>query len=296
MKNAIRQLIVKLGNPILTEMERRLRRQTYPSPEAVAQKMLMQQYRLQASSDKSQLPKFADVGFRKHSQFEEDGILLFIFALIQPTNRVSVEICAGDGKECNTTNLILNHGWWGFLFDGNEQHVREGQRFFSERRDSFLHPPVFKHAWFTADNVNSVLRDAGVAGPVDLLSLDIDGMDYWVWQAIDAIDPRVVVCEVNNTIPDDLPLTVPYSADFAASMDDDFRGASLLAMTRLAQAKGYRLVGTHRFGFNAFFVKHGIGDDLLPEVSVSECLGDPYSVTARKARWPKVEKCSWQVV
>lgn len=296
MKDAIGRLIAKCGNPILTEMERRLRRQAAPSPEAVAQKVLMQQYRLLAATGAQLLPKFVDVGFRKHSQFEEDGILLFIFALIDPINRTSVEICAGNGQECNTTNLILNHGWWGFLFDGNEQHVREGQRFFAERRDSFLHPPVFTHAWLTAENVNSLLTDAGATGPIDLLSLDMDGMDYWVWQAIDVIDPQVVVCEVNNVIPADLALTVPYSADFAASMDDDFRGASLLAMTRLARTKGYRLVGSHRFGFNAFFIKHGVAEHDLPEVAVAECLKDPYTAAAVKSRWPKVQKCPWQAV
>ena len=91
--------------------------------EAVAQKTLMHQYRLLASRGDAWLPSMNDVGFRKYSQFEEDGILLYLFSLIPPINRTCVEICAGDGRECNTANLIINHGWWGHLFDGNEQNV-----------------------------------------------------------------------------------------------------------------------------------------------------------------------------
>src|SRR5207344_1296671 len=119
--------------------------------EAVAQKILAQQYRALAST--GILPKLADVGFRKYSQFEEDGILLYLFSLIPPVNRTCVEICAGNGRECMTTNLIVNHGWWGYLFDGNERNVRNGRRFFSNNMDTFLHPPTFTHAWITAENV-----------------------------------------------------------------------------------------------------------------------------------------------
>lgn len=115
---------------MLNEAEERLYR------EAVVQKALMQQYRSQASGDRGGLLSLKDVGFRKYSQFEEDGILLYIFSLISPTNRVCVELCAGDGRTCNTANLIINHGWWGHLFDGLEAHVRSEKRFI---RSSLTH-------------------------------------------------------------------------------------------------------------------------------------------------------------
>jgi hypothetical protein len=79
--------------------------------EAAAQKTLIQQYRLLALKGNEWLPSMKDVGFRKYSQFEEDGILLYIFSLIPPINRTCVEICAGKGSECNTANLMINHGW-----------------------------------------------------------------------------------------------------------------------------------------------------------------------------------------
>jgi len=86
-------------------------------------KTLMLQYRSLASMGKDLLPKFSDVGFRKYLQFEEDGILLYFFSLISPINSTCVEICAEDGLECSTTNLIVDHGWWGHLFDGDMNNV-----------------------------------------------------------------------------------------------------------------------------------------------------------------------------
>src|SRR5262249_19682651 len=150
-----------------------------------------------------------------------------------------VEICAGNGRECLCANLIINHGWWGYLFDGDERNVNDGVRFFSNHKDTFLCPPKFTRAWITAENVNEEIARAGVKGVVDLLSLDIDGMDYWVWKAITIIEPRVVVCETHNQIPADQALTVPYDPNFVYK-SEDFRGASLAAMCKLAKEKGYR--------------------------------------------------------
>jgi len=140
--------------------------------------------------------------------------------------------------------------------------------------------------------VNEAISASGVSGDIDLLALDIDGMDYWVWKAIECIRPRVVVCETHNAIAADDPLTVPYDPKFVIRTPDYF-GASLSAMTALGQEKGYRLVGTNRYGFNAFFVLKDIGADLLPTVTPAECLQDPFTLEARTLRWPKIEHMKW---
>lgn len=263
--------------------------------EAVAQKTLMHQYRLMASTGDMSPGSMREVGFRKYSQFEEDGILLYIFSLLPPVNRTCVEICAGDGRECNTANLIINHGWWGHLFDGNDQNVKTGKEFFSQCKDTFIYPPRFTKAWITAENVNELIATSGANGPIDLLSLDLDGMDYWIWKAITVIQPQVVVCETHNVIPADKALTVPYDPGFVYA-SSNYRGASLMAMCKLGREKGYRLVGTHRFGFNAFFVKNGLGEEFFPEVDVASCVQDPFSELARKERWPQVKECNWEQV
>ncbi len=78
------------------------------------------------------------MGFKAYSQFEEDGILLYIFSLIGNTNKKVVEICAGNGQECMAANLIINHGWQGYLFDGLEENIKSGQNFFANHKQTFL--------------------------------------------------------------------------------------------------------------------------------------------------------------
>jgi hypothetical protein len=288
----LKTLLKRFGRPTLEKLgllESGLKNET------AAQKTLMQQYRLLASKGREWLPNLRDVGFRIYSEFEEDGILLYLFTLIPPINRTCVDIGAADGRISNTANLIINHGWWGHLFDGNEQNVTAGRAFFEKNKDTFLYPPRFTTAWITAENVNDYIIKSGVSGPIDLLSLDIDGMDYWVWKAITVIKPQVVVCETNNFIPPNRALTVPYDPGFV-SKSEDYLGASLAAMCKLGQGKGYRLIGTHRFGFNAFFMKNGVGEEFFPEVDVASCVQDPYSQLARKERWPQVKDCNWQEV
>jgi hypothetical protein len=293
VKNLINRISRRLARPMTAEMAVNLT--GILNNEAVAQKTLMQQYRLLALQGKEHLPNLLDAGFRKYSQFEEDGILLYLFSLIPPVNRTCVEICAGNGRECNTANLIINHGWWGHLFDGNDDNVTAANKFFGGLKDTFLHPPRFSKAWITAENVNELISGSGATGPIDLLSLDIDGMDYWVWKAITVVQPQVVVCEIHNPVPADRALTVPYDPSFVCK-DEEYRGASLAAMCKLGKEKGYRLVGTHRFGFNAFFVKHGVGEEFFPEVEAASCLQDPFSQLARRERWPKAQGRAWQEV
>ena len=159
-------------------------------------------------------------------------------------------------------------------------------------KETFFHPPEFTQAWITAENVNELIEKAGVKGPIDLLSLDVDGIDYWLWKAISVIQPTVVICEIHNVIPFNRALTVPYSPEFTFG-NEEFRGASLAAMCKLGREKGYRLIGTHRYGFNAFFVKNGVGEEFFPETDPETCLNNPATIELSAARWPLVEKMAW---
>ena len=162
----------------------------------------------------SPLPPLSDVEFRCRSQNGEDGILLYIFSLIGTTSKRLVEIGAGDGLECNAANLIINHGWQGLLIDGDPGSVARGRASYSTFTDTWVAPPTFKHAWITMENVDSVVSSEGFAGPIDLLSLDIDGNDYWIWKGLTCIGPRVVVLEFNASCGPDESLAMSYRADF----------------------------------------------------------------------------------
>jgi hypothetical protein len=117
-------------------------------------------------------------------------------------------------------------------------------------------------------------------------------MDYWVWKAISVIQPQVVVCETHNAIPPDKALTAPYDPKFTFE-SEDFRSASLAAMCKLGKEKGYRLIGVHRFGFNAFFVRNSVGEDLFPEVTPASCMADPVTRALLLEKWPAVAGYKW---
>ena len=255
---------------------------TAPSDSQVAQVLLRLQYQELARRGTG-LPDLKDVEFRCYSQNSEDGILLYIFSLLGTTNRRVVEICAGDGIECNAANLIINHGWRGLLFDGDADQVARGKSFYSTCRTTWISPPTFVNAWITADNVDALIAGNGFSGPIDLLSLDVDGNDYWLWNAITCIDSAVVVLEFNAHCGPERSVTMSYTPDYHLDVTvQPYRcGASLPAFVKLARTKGYRLVGVQSLGFNAFFIRDGLGEAFLPERSVREC----YDRTERLSDW-----------
>lgn len=237
-----------------------------------------------------------DVTLSVHSQFEEDGILLVLFALLGMTNRQCIELCCGDGIESNSANLILNHGWNGILCDGDPANVGAARRFFRRCRTTKVWPPTIAHSWLTAENVNSVLEAHGAHPEPDLLSIDVDGNDYWLWKAIDVISPRVVVIEINHLWGDDRAVTVPYDPRFQAEFTahgSDYGGASLPAMIKLGREKGYRLVAVNRVATNAFFVRNELGTGSLPEIEAAGCFDHPRARFGRTHRLPRVADRTW---
>lgn len=260
-----------------------------PAAGAVAQLQLKLTYRSLLESGAT-LPPFEEAGFRAFSQTDEDGLLLFIFAVIGTGNKRCVEVCAGNGIECNTANLIITHGWHGLLVDGNPSLVEEGREFYRNHPCTRIYPPPFVNEWISRDNVNHVVEQQGFSGEIDLLSIDMDGVDYWIWEALTAVRPRVVVVEYQDILGPKRSLTVPYADDFRASDHPttrgmpNFCGASLPAFAKLAARRGYRLVGCNRYGFNAFFVRNPLGEKELPEIEISQCFHHP------KVRWGMEER------
>ena len=173
-----------------------------------------------------------------HSQCGEDGVLQRIYECIGTTNKTFVEFGAWDGQHLsNTANLRLNHGWSGLLMEG------------SDRADG----EVVKQEFVNAENVETLFAKYGVSETFDLLSVDIDGNDYWVWKAIERFTPRVVVVEYNIFFALDAARTIEYRADHVWD-ETPYHGASLAAFHKLGAAKGYTLVHTDSWAPNAFFV------------------------------------------
>jgi hypothetical protein len=152
------------------------------------------------------------------------------------------------------------------------------------------------HYWLSAENVNRFLQDHGANIQPDLLSIDIDGNDYWLWKAIDVIAPRVVVIEFNHLWGVDRSVTIPYDPRFRATFTThgtDYAGASLPAMVKLARDKGYRLVAVNRIATNAFFVRNGLAEDRLPEIEAKNCFGHPRARFGHERRLRLVAEREW---
>ena len=298
IRSAIRTLRRVLGTADLEQLRAQRVADGDSAASKVGQLLLAQRYR-ELHRHGGSIPSFAEVEFRAFSQNGEDGILLYLFSLLGTTNRRAVEICAGDGIQCNSANLIVNHGWHALLFDGNPDRIARGTAFYAKHPDTYSFPPRLAHAWITRENVNQLVSDQGFVGEIDLLSLDLDGIDYWVWEALDVIQPRVVVAEIQCIWGAERAVTVPYSPSFRTEHVNGFgiySGASLPAFVKLAGRKGYRLVGVQQLGFNAFFVRNDVGEDLLTSATSATCLDKPFVHWARAQFLPLVKDMPWEQV
>ena len=189
------------------------------------------------------------------SQNEEDGLLVELFKQVGITNSRFVEIgCGVNGG--NSGFLAQECGWSGLMIDAQPTAVEKvAVRFASEDVLTESHR-------MSRENINTVLAEAGFRGEIDLLSLDVDGNDFWLWDALTICRPRVVIIEYNYLLGPTVSATIPYDPDFfiKTAPTRAYRGASLEAMVRLGRRKGYRLVTSERV--NAVFLREDIASNL----------------------------------
>jgi hypothetical protein len=239
----------------------------------IAQRQLFHYY--QDCAKNKNLPQIKATGFRVFSQFEEDGKLLFIFSVIGMTNKTFIEIGSDDGVNSNSANLVLNFGWQGLFIDANKRAIERGRKFYRKYPHPWSYPPKFVCEIVKCENINQIIQKNGFSGEIGLLSIDIDGNDYWIWDAIKVIKPQVVIIETHNEFGFE-DIVVPYDPDyFYPGKHPVYHGASPIAMTKLGKQKGYRLVGSNELGFNFIFLRNDLASDLIPEVSVESVLTHP---------------------
>jgi hypothetical protein len=205
--------------------------------------------------------------FPYRSQNEEDGLLLALFKRIGMTDRRCVEIgCGLNGG--NSGFLVQECGWSGLMVDADRRKIATIKTRFSGHLLTAV-----KHR-VTREDVNALLANYGFTGELDLLSLDIDGNDYWVWEALTACSPRVVALEYNWLFGPDKAVTIPYDPDFRLSeaATRAYRGASLAALAHLSERKGYRLVASERV--NAVFVRNDVAP-FIPAIDVARAYRAP---------------------
>ncbi|MDH3611073.1 MAG: FkbM family methyltransferase [Nitrosopumilus sp.] len=190
-----------------------------------------------------------------YSQNGEDGIIQFIFGKIGITNKFFVEFGVGHGIQCNT-RYLRELGWDGLSMD------------------SAFQSKLIKKEIITAENIEKLFKKYEVPKKFDLLSIDIDYNDYWVWKSIVNYSPNIVIIEYNSSHPPNQSKVVPYNPNGFWDRTNFF-GASLRALKNLGDSKGYQLIGCDSMGINAFFCKKELAEKIFPEKNIEEIFMPP---------------------
>jgi hypothetical protein len=203
----------------------------------------------------------SDVEFKVFSQWGDDGIIHWLINNIEIENEVFLEFGVEDYTESNTRFLLMNNNWSGTVFDGDKSNIN------FVKKDSLYwkHDLNAQCCFITKENINDLISKNVEHKDVGLLSIDIDGNDYWVWKEIIAFSPQIVICEFNGLWGSDFPWVIPYQENFnrnKAHFSNLYFGASVKALINLAITKGYVFIGTNSAGNNAYFIRN----DLEPQI------------------------------
>jgi hypothetical protein len=233
--------------------------------------------------------------FSLYSQNGEDGLLLSLVEQTGAASKTFVEIGVEDARECNTAMLAFLLGWDGLMLETDPMCVdaarRLAERLLARKRNRLQ----IRHALVTAENVNGLIEQAGFRGELGVLSIDVDGVDYWLWKAVRVVSPRLVVIEYNASFGPTRSVTVPYDPQFRCRREGPgslYHGASLAALELLGKRLGYALVAVESAGVNAFFARQDLCPPALAGKSSAE-LYRPHFERSKKLsperQWAAVE-------
>jgi hypothetical protein len=214
------------------------------------------------------LPELCGYEFKVFSQWGEDGILQHLTQHLDIPNRTFIEFGVEDFFESNCRFLMVKDNWEGFVIDGSEAHMER-------LRSSYFYwryRLTAKASFITRDNVAALLDESGFDKSLGILSVDVDGVDWHLLNALPMWRPCIVIVEYNAIFGPDRAVTVPYDASFQRSKahpSNLYYGASLQAFAQLMGPRGYDLVGVNSVGSNAFFVRRDLINERVPVVDAS---------------------------
>jgi hypothetical protein len=192
--------------------------------------------------------------FKVYSQSGEDGIIQYLINRIEINSKIFIEFGVENYTESNTRFLAINNYWSGLVIDGDAANIE-----FIKRDPIYWRCNIKAECSFiTKDNINDIFIRNGITDEIGLLSIDIDGNDYWIWEAINCVNPAIIIAEYNSFFGYEREVTVPYNPTFVRSTahySKIYYGASIAALTNLANKKGYCLVASNQSGNNLFFVR-----------------------------------------
>jgi hypothetical protein len=230
-----------------------------------AERALLLQGRIAAQGTPDRLPTLADAEFRVSSQWGEDGIIEWLVQHLPLPNNRFIEFGVETFREANCRFLMQNRNWRGLVIDSNSAQIA------AIRADKiyWMYDLTACSAFITAENINDLFEQAGYTGPIGILSVDVDGNDYWILDRISCVDPAIVVCEYNPILGDTRSISVPYKQDrsrFDEHPSGLYYGTSIGALCYWAKRRGYTLAGSNSFGSNAFFIRDDIASMALDRI------------------------------
>jgi hypothetical protein len=217
-------------------------------------KMNVSQLQSFFNNQKTSIKNLSEVEFQVFSQGGEDGILQYLISKLEIPHKTFIEFGVENYLESNTRYLFLNNNWRGLVIDGSPEHIRYIDHDIAARGE--LH---IESTFITKDNINDLLKKPGFDREVGILSVDIDGNDYWVWEAINVITPIIVIAEYNSVFGMNTYWSVPYDPSFVRRKKHPsqlYYGVSLGALCTLSAKKGYTFIGCNSKGNNAFFIRN----------------------------------------
>ncbi len=217
-------------------------------------KMLLAKGPIAQMQGRDLLPRLQDAEFKVFSQWGDDGIIQYLLSMLDIQHQTFIEFGVENYDEANTRFLLINNNWRGLIIDSDQQNIED-----LKNGEYYWRYDLTAVASFVdRDTINALFDAHGFRGPIGLLSIDIDGTDYWVWEAITVVEPTIVIVEYNSVFGDRHAITIPYDPAFdrtRAHYSNLFFGASLPALCLLASRKGYSFVGSNSAGNNAYFVR-----------------------------------------
>ncbi|MBX3593340.1 hypothetical protein [Sphingomonas sp.] len=245
-------------------------------------KVLVNQGRLLCATYKdAEFSCLQDAEFQIFSQWGEDGIIQYLTQNIEIEHKTFVEFGVETFREANCRFLMQKDFWSGMVIDGSTKHIAKikNSNFF------WRHDLTAIEAFISRENIAELIDRAPLKG-IGILSVDIDGVDYFVLEALGHLKPAIIIVEYNGLFGPTATVSVPYSADFwrtKAHHSNLYYGASIAAFDYLLASRSYKLVGGNMAGNNAFFVREDLLTDKIRPVSVADAFRETSFAEGRRA-------------
>ena len=226
----------------------------------------------QISSNYKNIKNFNQVYYKVFSQNGEDGIIEYLLNILGISNLKFVELGIGTYKEANTRYQFIDKVANGLIIDKQDNLIDQ----VSDNIEMWKGNLIVENTLITDENINNIIENANFSNDVDLFSLDLDGIDYWILKKLPDNFSKIAIIEYNSVFGGDAEVTVNYDKNFNRfnfHYSSLCYGASLKAVIKLMENKGFDFLGVNDIKNNAFFVmkKYSKLFDLNNDLSLFNC-------------------------